>query len=37
MLRVKVDNTILDRLKSLLADEPEGTCIRLREYVIGAG
>lgn len=36
MLTVKADPAILEKLKTLLADEPEGTCIRIREYVVGA-
>ncbi len=37
MLTVKADKTILEKLNSLLKEEAEGTCIRLREYTIGAG
>ncbi len=37
MLTVKADKEILGRLRALLDEEPKGTCIRLREYVIGGG
>lgn len=36
MLTVKAEPAILEKLKGLLADEPAGTCVRLREYVVGA-
>lgn len=37
MLTVKADRAILEKLSALLKDEDRGTCIRLREYVIGGG
>lgn len=37
MLSVRADQAILDKLAALLQDEPAQSCIRLREYVLGAG
>lgn len=37
MIDIKVDGNILKKLSDLLKNEPDGTCIRLREYTIGSG
>ena len=37
MFKVSVGDEMLEKLRSMLEDEDEGTCIRLREYRVGAG
>lgn len=37
MLNIKAGKGILEKLNSLLKDEDEGTCVRLREYIVGSG
>ena len=37
MFNVTIDGEMLDKLRSLLEDEDEETCIRLREYKVGSG
>lgn len=36
MLKIQIDNDVLSKLRTMLKSEPEGTCVRLREYTIGA-
>ena len=37
MFTVSVNEEILAKLRSMLEDEDEGTCVRLREYTLGGG
>ena len=37
MFTVTVNEEMLDRLRSMLEDEDEGACVRLREYTLGGG
>lgn len=37
MFTVTVSEEMLDRLRAMLEDEDEGTCVRLREYKVGGG
>lgn len=37
MFTVAVSDEMLDRLRAMLGDEDEGTCVRLREYKVGGG
>lgn len=37
MLSIQADAAILDKLRAVLEGEDKGTCIRLREYVVGSG
>ena len=37
MFTVTVDDEMLAKLRSMLEDEDEGTCVRLREYTLGGG
>lgn len=36
MFSVQIGNDLLEKLRHLLEDEDDGTCIRLREYKLGA-
>ena len=37
MFIVTVSEDILAKLRSMLEDEDEGACVRLREYTLGGG
>lgn len=37
MFTVTVNEEMLAKLRSMLEDEDEGTCVRLREYTLGGG
>lgn len=37
MLTVNADAAVLEKLAGLLKNEEEGTCIRLKEYILGGG
>ena len=37
MFTVSVNEEILAKLRSMLEDEDEDTCVRLREYTLGGG
>lgn len=37
MFTVKVSEEMLEKLRVMLEDEDEGTCVRLREYKVGGG
>ena len=37
MFTVNVNEEMLAKLRSMLEDEDEGTCVRLREYTLGGG
>ena len=37
MFRISTDTSMLDKLRGMLEDEEEGTCVRLREYKVGGG
>ena len=37
MFAVTVNEELLDKFRSMLEDEDEGTCVRLREYTLGGG
>ena len=37
MFTVTVDESMLEKLRGMLEDEDEGTCVRLREYKVGGG
>ena len=37
MFNVTIDGEMLDKLRSLLEDEDEEACVRLREYKVGSG
>ena len=37
MFTVTVDDEMLAKLRSMLENEDEGTCVRLREYTLGGG
>ena len=37
MFSVSVDKDMLEKLRGMLEDEDEGTCVRLREYKVGGG
>lgn len=37
MFSVTIDKEMLEKLRSMLEDEDEGTCVRLREYKVGGG
>ena len=37
MFAVTVNEELLDKFRSMLEDEDEGACIRLREYTLGGG
>ena len=37
MFSVSVHKELLEKLRSMLEDEEEETCIRLREYKVGGG
>lgn len=37
MLTVKSDKAVLEKLAALLNNEEPGSCVRLKEYVLGGG
>lgn len=37
MFSVVINEAMLQKLRDMLQDEDEGTCIRLREYKVGGG
>lgn len=37
MFTVVINEAMLQKLKAMLQDEEEGTCVRLREYKVGGG
>lgn len=37
MFTVVADTAILAKLAEIMQDEPKGTCIRLKEFVVGSG
>jgi iron-sulfur cluster insertion protein len=37
MFTLETTDEILEKLREMLADEDEGTCVRLREYKVGGG
>ena len=37
MFTVNVTEEILEKLRAMLEDEDEGTCVCLREYKVGGG
>lgn len=37
MFTVEISGDILEKLRDMLEDEDEGTCVRLREYKVGSG
>ena len=37
VFKVAIDGEMLDKLRSMLEDEDDETCIRLREYKVGSG
>lgn len=37
MFTIKISDEILDKLRTMLEDEDEGTGVSLREYSIGGG
>jgi hypothetical protein len=37
MFTVSIPEEMLERLRSMLEDEDDGTCVRLREYKVGGG
>ena len=37
MFTVTVNEEMLAKLRSMLEDEDDGTCVRLREYTLGGG
>ena len=37
MFKVSIDDEMLEKLRSMLEDEDDETCIRLREYKVGSG
>ena len=37
MFTVTVDESMLEKLRGMLEDEDEDTCVRLREYKVGGG
>lgn len=37
MFTVAIADALLEKLRHMLEDEAEGTCIRLREYKCGGG
>lgn len=37
MFTVTVDESMLEKLRGMLEDADEGTCVRLREYKVGGG
>jgi len=37
MFKVSIDDEILEKLRSMLEDEDDETCVRLREYKVGSG
>lgn len=36
MLQIKADPEVLEKLAAILRSKPDGACVRLREYTIGA-
>ena len=37
MFTVTIDDAMLQKLRTMLEEEDEGTCVRLREYKVGGG
>lgn len=37
MFEVTIGDEMLEKLRSMLEDEDEDSCVRLREYQIGSG
>ncbi len=37
MFTVTIGEEMLEKLRSMLEDEDEDTCVRLREYKVGGG
>lgn len=37
MFTVTIPEEMQEKLRSMLEDEDEGTCVRLREYKVGSG
>ena len=37
MFTVAIDEAMLQKLRTMLEEEDEGTCVRLREYKVGGG
>lgn len=37
MFTLTVPDAMLAKLRAMLEDEDEGTCVRLREYKVGGG
>ena len=37
MFTISTDESMLEKLRGMLADEDEGVCVRLREYKVGGG
>ena len=37
MFKIKIEDRIFEKLSITLAEEDEGTCIRLKEYRVGGG
>ena len=37
MFTLTVPDEMLEKLQTMLEDEDEGTCVRLREYKVGGG
>lgn len=37
MFKVSIDDEMLEKLRSMLEDEDDETCVRLREYKVGSG
>lgn len=37
MFKVTINDEMLEKLRSMLEDEDEESCVRLREYKVGAG
>ena len=37
MFTLNVNDEMLEKLRSMLEDEDEDTCVRLREYKVGGG
>ncbi len=37
MFTLTIADGMLDKLRTMLEDEDEGVCVRLREYKVGAG
>ena len=37
MFSVEMSSDLLEKFRNMLAEEDDGTCVRLREYRIGGG